>query len=489
VRGPGSVCLVGGDGGVAADFIRRGWSVHLLVTDDPVQVPAGARVHRLDDFDPPADFRVPNLYEPSHADRSDRVRLALERLHAERRFDRIEFGVLGGLGFRAVQAKRAGLAFADVPLVARLDDTSRRRREAAERWPADIAELERDYAEQYTFEGADDRVTADPAVVEYVDRLGWRERAAPASATTGRPLVTIGIAHYNLGAYLPETLRSIAGQTYPHLDVVVIDDGSTDPHSRAVLDRLEAEHPAFRFVRQPNAGIGAARNRCLREARGDYFIPVDADNIARPEMVTRFVDAIQHNPDLSAMTCYYIAFDDAGHQLYAGRPAGGPHTLAAIRNVYGDANAIFRTAALRAVGGYETDRGTSCEDWELFVKLANAGRRVGVVPDHLFLYRHRGAGFSRVTNWFANHQRVLRQFERADHLPPGEAAVLWSALLGFQQEIERLRDRNRCLRYRLADRLHAAVGRFPAAARGLRRLARAVSRRSGTAPAPPSGSP
>lgn len=437
----------------------------------------GVTVHRLADFDPPADFRVPNLYEPSHADASDRVRLALQQLHAEHRFDRIEFGVLGGLGFRAVQAKRARLAFADVAFIARLDDTSRRRREAEQRWPADIGELERDYAERYSFEHADERIAPGPAVAEHVSRLGWAARPR-STATTGQPLVTIGIAHYNLGRYLPETVASIAAQNYPNLDVVVIDDGSTEPNSQDTFTRLERKYPAFRFLRQANAGIGATRNRCLREARGEFFIPVDADNVARPEMVERFVSALQHNPDVSAMSCYYIAFDDAGNQLYAGRPTGGPHTLAAVRNVYGDANAIFRTADLRNIDGYETDRGTSCEDWELFVKLVSAGRRVDVVPDHLFQYRHRGDGFSRVTSWFANHQRVLRQFERADHLPPGEAAVLWSALLGFQQEVERLRDRNRCLRYRLADRLHAAVGRLPAAARGLKRLARAVSRRS-----------
>lgn len=475
MRGPGRVCLVG-DGGVAGEYLRAGWRVHQLITDAP-EPAAGVHVHRLTDFDPPADFRLPSLHEPSPADASDRVRLALERLHAEHRFDRIEFGVLGGLGFRSVQAKRAGLAFADVALVARLDDTSRRRREAAHRWPADIAEPECDYAERYSFEQADERMIPHPAFAEAVRQLGWAARPRPAAAV-GQPLVTIGIAHYNLGPYLPETLASLAAQTYPHLDVVVIDDGSTDPHSRGVFDRLAAEYPTYRFLRQPNAGIGATRNRCLAEARGEFFIPVDADNIARPDMVARFVDAIRRNPDLAAMTCYYVAFDDAGRQLYAGRPTGGPHTLAAIRNVYGDANAVFRTADLRAVGGYETDRGTSCEDWELFIKLANAGKRIDVVPEHLFEYRHRGDGFSRVTNWFANHQRVLRQFERSAYLPPGEAAVLWSALLGFQQEVERLRDRNRCLRYRLADRLHAAVGRLPAAARGLKRLARAVSRRS-----------
>src|SRR5438105_2912042 len=83
--------------------------------------------------------------------------------------------------------------------------------------------------------------------------------------------------------------------------------------------------------RQPNAGIGATRNRCLELARGEFFIPVDADNLARPEMVERFVRALGRNPHLAAMTCYFLAFEDApaGREpdrfLFAGRPTGGPH--------------------------------------------------------------------------------------------------------------------------------------------------------------------
>jgi hypothetical protein len=149
--------------------------------------------------------------------------------------------------------------------------------------------------------------------------------------------------------------------------------------------------------------------------------------------------------------------------------------MSGIRNVYGDANAIFRTADLRSVGGYELDRGTSCEDWEAFVKLVHAGKKIGVVPDHLFYYRHREAGFSRVTNWFANHQRVLRQFTNQDRLPPGEAAVLWTALLGFQQYAGQLADRQRCLRYRVADGLHSCLS---APWRGVQRLAARFTRHS-----------
>jgi GT2 family glycosyltransferase len=476
-----SVCVVAADDGdaIAAYGVLHahraaGLETHLLCctpvpTDRAVgvAVAAGASLHSLDECELSADFHVPNLYEPAHPDRCDRVRLALEHLHREHHFDRIEFPAHGGLGFRAIQAKRAGLAFDGVTLAVRLDTCAAWKREKATRWPARFAEVEAEFAERFAFEQADERVTPDAGLLAFVRGKGWRPAPPAHTAASVNPLVTVAIAHHNLGRHFPATLASLAAQTYPRLDVVVIDDGSTDPESVRVFGEVTARYTGWRFLRQANAGIGATRNRCLGLARGEFFLPVDADNIARPDMVERFVRGIARNPDLAAMTCYHLAFAGDGDVperfLFAVRPTGGPHTLAAIRNVYGDANAIFRTSVLREIGGYETDRGTACEDWELFVKLVNAGGRVGVIPDHLFYYRHRETGFSRATNWFANHQRVLRQFTNCGPLPRAEAEVLWTALLGFHQELERLKAGRACRRHRVADAVYAAVRSVPRA--------------------------
>ncbi|MBY0458480.1 MAG: glycosyltransferase family 2 protein, partial [Gemmataceae bacterium] len=403
----------------------------------------------------PAEARVREFHGDSPAGRSDLVRHALERLHRERPFGLIAFAGVGGLGVRSIQAKRAGLAFLDVPLAVILDANSQRPREAEQRWPANFAEVETDYLERFAFEHADVQCVPDDELAAFVQRNHWHVRtdAVKKLATVGsrssppladeKPLVTVAIAHYNLGAYLPDTLKTLAAQTYPNLEVIVIDDGSTDPQSVVAFEALRATYPNWTFLRQENRGIGATRNRCLELANGEFFVPVDADNLTRPDMVTTFLTALRRNPGLSAMSCYFLAFDvDAptlvpNHFLYALRPTGGPHALAGIRNVYGDANAIFRTAALRSVGGYETDRGTSCEDWECFVKLVHAGHKLGVVPDHLFYYRHRPGGFSRSTNWFTNHQRVLRQFAHAQNLSPAESLAVWTALLGFHQDREK----------------------------------------------------
>jgi glycosyltransferase involved in cell wall biosynthesis len=272
----------------------------------------------------------------------------------------------------------------------------------------------------------------------------------------GGGLVTVCVPHYNLGRYLGETLAALAAQTYPHLEVLVIDDGSTDPDSWTEFERMQHRYPQFRFFRQDNSGIGATRNRGLKLARGEYFVPVDADNLPRPDMIERFVAAIERQPEVAALTCYFLAFcasaDIArGNFLYACRPTAGPAVLASLRNVYGDACAIYRTAVFRAVGGYETDRDTSFEDWEAFVKLVGAGQRVEVIPDHLFHYRHLQTGFSRTTDAHANRERVLRQFSRLEQLPVAERELLWASLAGLHRRVEELTARQRCLRYRVVD--------------------------------------
>jgi glycosyltransferase involved in cell wall biosynthesis len=496
-----SICLVVDD----ADGLARarvlselGWKVHVLFCG-PV-APAGCS--RLDDVAPPP-FLVPALQASPAADRSDRVRHALEHLHRERRFDLIEFPARDGLAFRSVQARRAGLAFGDVGLVVRLSTCGQWRRDRNARWPTDVEELQVDYLERYAFEQADAQVISDGSLLDFVGRIGWavrpaartladeisayrdlvRERpwaTAPASDEP-EPLVTVAVTHYNLGRYLPEALASLAAQTYRNLEVLVIDDGSTDAASVAAFGRARARYPQFRFLTQVNAGPGAARNRALREGAGRYFLPVDADNVARPDMVERFATALRRRTDAAALTCYFLAFTesddlDRGRYAYAYRPTGGPHVLASLRNLYGDTNAIYRAEALCAVGGFATDRETSREDWEAFVKLVHAGRRVDVVPEHLFYYRHREAGFSRVTDDYRNRQQVLRQFFRIDGLPAAERVALWTALASFQLRIEEFEARDLLLIYRLAAWLRRIADNAPRAKRCLKWLLSPVRR-------------
>lgn len=494
-RPPGAICLVARGECLkdeadtlarARELTAEGWRVRVLLCAPRRAGRAlawelcrqGIAPEWLEDAPQPPAARLPNALGDGAADLSDRVRHSLEQMHGRCGLDAVEFPALEGMAFRSVQAQRCGLAFEGVVLAVRLNTCSSWLRLQQKRWPDGAEHLRVDHLERYSFEHAGQQVTPCPALLAHVRERGWLVRdgdeVGPAASPPAeeQPLVTVCIAHYNLGRHLPTTLASLERQTYPNFEVVVIDDGSTDAASVAVFAAMAERHRRFRFLRQENAGVGAARNRGLAEARGRYFVPVDADNVACPDMLERFVDAAQRRPELAALSCYFLAFesDEALARqrfAYAYRPTGGPHVLSCLRNVYGDANALFRTDSLRSVGGFEPDRGTSYEDWEAFVKLVHAGHAVDVLPDALFYYRHLPGGFSRTTDHHANQLRVVRQFARLEGLPPGERELLWHALVGAQMRVEHQEACLRSRRYRIADGVY---GLCRLATRGLRAI-------------------
>jgi glycosyltransferase involved in cell wall biosynthesis len=275
------------------------------------------------------------------------------------------------------------------------------------------------------------------------------EGAEAASPAEDVPLVTVSVASYNQGAALPAALASLAAQTYPCLEVIVIDDGSTDPQSVEAFHALRDRYPQFHFMRQDRAGAAATRNRGLAEARGSYFLPMEADHQACPDMVERLVARMRTNPRPSAVTCY----------LLAARAGAGPAPQVSAKNVLG--HALFRTEDFRAVGGY--DEG---QDWSAFFKLVNVGRPVAILPEHLFSYDPDGAA------------QGLQPFLALDRALATERVDLWKALAGCERRLEELARENQTLRarlgllrYRIADRLDALCARLPFVRRGLKWLA------------------
>jgi glycosyltransferase involved in cell wall biosynthesis len=267
------------------------------------------------------------------------------------------------------------------------------------------------------------------------------------------PLVTVSLACHDQGAALPAALAALAGQTYPNLEVLVIDDGSRNPASAEVFEAMRARYPRFRFLRQSRAGIAATRNRGLAEARGTYFIPLEAEHLACPDMVERLVARARANPRLSAVTCYLLA-------------AAGLPPRERLKNVYG--HALFHTADFRAVGGYDTGPEASATDWSAFFKLVNAGRQIDLLPEHLL---HTLAEPSASHPFFALDRELA-----------AERVALWTALAGQQRRLEQLTRENQALRarlgllrYRIADHLNVLCARVPLVRRTIKRLAAATT--------------
>lgn len=111
------------------------------------------------------------------------------------------------------------------------------------------------------------------------------------------PLVTIIVPTYNYGAYVERAVASCLAQTHPALDIVVIDDGSTDD-TASVLHRFGER---IRLFLQPHAGVSAARNRGLAEARGEFVSFLDADDWLTPDSVALRLAALQAHPDVDVV--------------------------------------------------------------------------------------------------------------------------------------------------------------------------------------------
>ena len=272
--------------------------------------------------------------------------------------------------------------------------------------------------------------------------LRFREAHSTARGrTTEESSVSVGVAHYNHAAFLPSALASLANQTRQPDEVIVIDDGSTDPEALEVFASMEALYPEWTFLRQENAGPGAARNRCLELATGSYFLPFDSDNIARPELVETLLGAMQTDPSRDVATCQTLAFveeADIEAESFAFRyaPTGGPRIVAPLENVFGDTCALFRSDVLRTVGGFETDPTSPHEDWETYAKIAFAGFDIDVVPRPLFWYRTKISGRLETlgedpADKFRLRRRIVEEILADVKLDGRELIALWECLIAF----------------------------------------------------------
>ena len=236
------------------------------------------------------------------------------------------------------------------------------------------------------------------------------------------PLVTICVTHYNRPDMLVDCLDSIRQQTWPNIEVVLVDDGSTDATALALLDVLQAEFDAhgWRIIRQKNAYLGAARNRAAQAAQGEFLFMLDDDNLLMPYGIARAMQ-VAHHAGADIVTGVMYSF----HGPAGTRPVRAdqiwPHIgncplLGLFENTLGDANALIRRSAWEALGGYTEDRGAGAEDWELFAKAVLAGMHLehSIMP--LSWYRVDTRSMSRTGDWWRDYRRAIRPYEAV--LPP-----------------------------------------------------------------------
>lgn len=278
----------------------------------------------------------------------------------------------------------------------------------------------------------------------------------PRETSIATPLVSVIVPHYNLAEFLPETLASIERQTYANIETIVIDDGSTDPDSIKLIESLD--RPNLRVVRQANKGLSGARNTGIREAKGEFVLPVDADDLISPTFVEKAVRVMHREPDLAYVTALVGYFRQSPARRFGGWvPLGLHRDLLPIHNCAGCCMALFRADALRDAGGYSTDL-TSYEDWDLYCALAERGLHGAVIPDFMLHYRIRPDSLLRTEVEMRRQHLHARVLAKHPGLPRDHSRVL-RTMLSEQMEAGKLERAG--LRYKIADRLNEAIKGSP----------------------------
>ncbi len=210
------------------------------------------------------------------------------------------------------------------------------------------------------------------------------------------PLVSVIIPVYNGQDYVADAIRSALLQTYRNIEVIVVDDGSTDD-TAVVLQAQAALDPRVRIIRQANGGVARARNRGLAEARGEFVAPLDADDLWDPAKLARQVDRmIQAGPATGMVYCWWIWVDDQGRAMDRSpewRIEGDVADILLQVNYTGNASVpLYRRRCLDEADGYDEtftrQNAGGCEDWDIALKVAER-YGVAVVPELLVGYRRR----------------------------------------------------------------------------------------------------
>ncbi len=205
---------------------------------------------------------------------------------------------------------------------------------------------------------------------------------------TSEQKVAVVLPLFNAERTIAATLRSILAQTHARLDIIVVDDGSTDA-SMAEVETLRTGDPRIRCVRQKNAGAAAARNMGAALADAPYLAFCDADDLWAPRKIELQLDRIQAGGDKTALVyCWFARIDARDHVLAVNRSGGEGDLLATLlrRNVSGNGSSpLFRKRAFDAIGGFSA-RFSPAEDLAIYLATAEL-YDIGVVNEVLVGYR------------------------------------------------------------------------------------------------------
>lgn len=194
------------------------------------------------------------------------------------------------------------------------------------------------------------------------------------------PLVTVAVSSYNCANYITQTLDSIKAQSYPNIQLIIVDDASADHSVSLIQDWINTEFRSATFIKnEKNEGVCSVFQKALNLAEGKYFSFIGSDDIMCPEKIASQVEIMEKSSSKVGVIFSDSFLIKENGDIHFGRyiqrfrqleelPSGNIYNLLAQGNFIPAHAALTKTAIIREVGGF--DLSLSFEDWDLWLRIA-----------------------------------------------------------------------------------------------------------------------
>lgn len=220
------------------------------------------------------------------------------------------------------------------------------------------------------------------------------------------PLVSVIIPCFNYGKYVVEAIDSALNNTYKNIEVIVVNDGSTDPYTNEVLSKL-SKPKTMVIHHNENKGLPAARNTGIAASKGKYIVPLDADDTIQPKFIEKTVRVLENRPKVGFVSTGRRHF---GQQDLIHIPPPFNFYKLIFENIAA-VTSTFRKEAWEKVGGFKEAMRDGYEDWEFWISISEKGWIGHRIPDILFNYRKHE--HSMVTESIKKHDELVQRIRNA----------------------------------------------------------------------------
>ncbi|MDR6956352.1 alpha-1,3-rhamnosyltransferase [Pseudomonas brassicacearum] len=242
------------------------------------------------------------------------------------------------------------------------------------------------------------------------------------------PLVSVCVPVFNHSSFVAECIESVINQTYQNIELIIIDDGSTDS-SYEVVERYRASCTS-RFVRfkalsRPNLGVSETLNEGLRWAEGEFFCGLASDDILLPDKTSVLVSFLQSNTNIVAVFGSAILINESSKRI-GQRVASAIYNFKDIfllRAELPAPAALIRRDVLCKAGGFDSD--SKIEDWAMWLKISfERDSAIVILPELLACYRiHSGNTWKRLHNMHIEKIKIVDRYSSHKNYAQARAVV------------------------------------------------------------------